>query len=282
MKKIILALLLLPSLALGQIIDYTLRSTNDSDGVKLNRSTTSIIFKDWGIGIVDNNYQTPLYSKTTNGLVLVSNYKKDNFSLAGNLGVGFDDKKNYLLGDITGNLAVNKHVALNATMFGDLVDSANSLSNNITVKGLVLGTDIDYNDFGVSSGLRQIWYSNNNKQNGYYIKPYYSVVSGINIYLTKRNYTNSNPYNGLYFSPDEYDRSGLGISFRHRIGSTVISGFVDSTRIKTPFSNDRTTAWRVEAKSPLDNKSNVTLSVGSDYNNGFYYRYLGVGIKYAF
>lgn len=281
MKKLILSLILAPTLAIGQNVDYTIRSTSDSDGVKVIRHTAAVA-KDWGVGVINTEYQTPLYSKNSNGLVLVADHKKDNVTLIGNIGLGSVGSKNYLLGDITGTMSINKYIALNITAFGDLIDSTNSLSNNITARGLVVGTDINYDKVGLATGSRQIWYSNDNKQTGYYIKPYYSIIDGVNIYLTKRNYSNSNPYNGLYFSPEDYDRSGFGISIRQRIKSVTVSASIDRTSIKTPFSNDKTTAWKLEAKTPIGVKSKANLIFGRDYNNGFYYRYLQVGINYAF
>lgn len=281
MKKLILALILAPTLAIGQTASYTVRSTSDSDGVKVNRHTAAVA-KDWGVGVINTEYHTPLYSKNSNGLVLIADHKKDNITLIGNIGLGSVGSKNYLLGDITGTMYVNKYISLNITAFGDLIDSTNSLSNNITARGLVIGSDFNYGNVGLAAGSRQIWYSNDNKQTGYYIKPYYSIIDGVNVYLTKRNYSNSNPYNGLYFSPEDYDRSGFGVSIRQRIQSITVSAFVDRTSIKTPFSDDKTTAWKLEAMAPIGSKSKANVSFGRDYNNGFSYRYLQVGINHAF
>lgn len=282
MKKILLLLLLIPTIALSQNINYSIKSSEDNDGVKTTSHNASFMFNNWGIGVSNTEYQTPLLNKLSSGIFLVSDYKTSNYNINGNIGVGKTDGTNYLLGDITGSYVLNKHAKLNVGLFGDIVDSTNSLNNNITFRGLTLGTDLEYNKFGITLGTKNIWYSNSNQQQGYYLKPFYSIVDGVTVYLTKKHYKNTNPYNGLYFSPDSYDRSGAGISIRKRVGPTTIIGFIENTRIKTPFSNDSTIAWKLNVVGPINNKLKIQTGIGQDYNNGFYYRYADISVNYQF
>lgn len=282
MKKLLLSLLLVPSLALAQQVNHSVKSTEDNDGVKLLNHTTSVMVKDWGIGVSKTDYQTPTYNKTSSGLLLIADYKRSNHSLVGNIGIGSTSGKNYLLGDITGSYTLNKNISLNASVFGDLIDSTKSLTNNIAARGLILGADLTHDQMGLAAGSKTVWYSDQNKQQGYYLKPFYSIADGVNVYMTKKHYTNSMPYNGLYFSPDVYDRSGMGISVRKRLGHATVYGFVEKTRIKTQFSNDSTTAWKLEVSSPVYDKVKTRVSAGKDYNNGFYYKYLEFSIAYTF
>lgn len=282
MKKLLLSLLLMPGLVIAQQLNHSIKTSEETDGVRLTTHTTSVVSKDWGVGISNTEYQTPTYNKTASGLLLISNYRKPTHSILGQIGVGTTSGKTYLLGDITGTYNLNKNLVLNAGLFGDLLDSTNSLANNITVQGLNLGADINYEKFSMAVGSKTVWYRNNNRQQGYYVKPFYSVFDGVSVYLTKRHYTNSQPFNGLYFSPDVYDRSGFGIGVRQRFGQTTVSGFVEKTKIKTQFSNDATTAWKLEITSPVNNRVKSKVTAGQDYNNGFNYRYLEVAVSYEF
>lgn len=285
MKKILIMLMLIPMLipmlASAQELTNSIKNTDDSE-VTSKIFTTSIKFKEFGISASKTDYQTSLYNKSSSGLLLLIDQKKEKYNILGNIGVGFTDNKNYLLGDISAVYKLNKNINLNAGIFGDLIDSNNALNKNITAQGLILGIDSDYDKFGISARAKNIWYNNHNQQHGYYLKPFYIVVEGIIIYATKKNYRNTNPYNGLYFSPEKYDRSGIGISTKQRVGSTIISGFFEQSKIKTPFSYESAKTWKLEMSTPINDTLKTKIIIGKDNNNGFFYKYNEVSIIWNF
>lgn len=282
MKQTILLFLLLPIICLAQKIDYTFKTTKDNDNVNSNSQTIIISNNEFGIGISKSQYQTNSYNKDATGILLATNYEKNNFSLVGNLGIGYTSNKKYLLGDITSTIKINDFVAVNATIFGDIVDSNNALSNNITAKGIILGKDISIDKIGIAFGSKHIWYDDNNHQTGYFLKSFYTISEGVNVYLTKKHYTNSLPNSRYYFSPNMYDRSGVGMSIRKRFDSVIIYGFFERTKIKTQFDNEYANSWKLEIKTPVYDKIKIKLSFGKDFNNGFYYRYIESNLNYEF
>lgn len=285
MKKlvVILTLIAASSVTLADTISHSLRYTKDDPDTTLHRNMITWVKEDYGVGSVNSTYRFPGNQSTSTGLVLVANSNQSDYSIKGYLGIGQNQARNYLLGDITYTRKVNDTFYVDFNVFGDLVDSPKSLQNNVRMQGVSLGGDYFTNDYGVAFGSRLIHYSDGNQRTGVYIKPYVSLIDGLNMYLSERYYVNSKPNNGVYYSPEYQNKLGYGVNFRYRWGVALVTGYVERGIQRTPENKIPFNLLKLEVVYPLSKNSNLRVVAGKDYsNNNFGYKYVETGIDFKF
>lgn len=236
--------------------------------------------QDWGIGINQTNYVTDKNNRYNGqGLVMLANYNSGPFSLVGELGVGQlnnGPKKNFLLGDMTATVRINKNLSLYGGVYGDVVASDTGLADSATFTGFSIGTELSHDDVGgISFAGYQQNYSNNNIQEGFLAKAYLNTpIDGINVYVSTKQYVNSLPYNGLFYSPENYSRYNIGIGFRQPLGSEwTLSGHVDIGQALADGEWSNVNSFRISLDKTLVKNFTFGIAVGSDINPGNNYRY---------
>lgn len=247
--------------------------------------------QDWGISVNKTRYVTDA-GTTYNGqgLTALANYHTNNFSLVGELGVGQlnnRSNKNFLLGDMTATYKINRNFSVYAGVYGDAVASDAGLAAGATFTGVSLGAELSKEGLGgISAGVYQQTYSNDNIQQGFMAKVYADTpISGVNVYASTKQYTNSLPYNGLFYSPPSYARYNIGIGYRLALNEEwTLSGHADIGKALADGTWSNVNSYRVAIDKTLVKNMSAGVAIGSDINpsNNYRYNYVQANFRYTF
>lgn len=277
MKKLALALAL--SFATMAQADYLSGNVgyyhdNESMTVIKTGATTSVGLGDeLGIRYTSVNYDTPIFDTVAGTLTAILNKKLGRGKVFGELGVGSHDGDNYFVGDVTYSYNVNENLDVYGGVYGDLVDSVEGVQRGVTLRGWNAGIDYYTDHYGAVLSLRESYYSNGNTQPGWLAKAYVNIFPGVNVYVSTRQWTNSDPNNPDFYSPEDYERYNLGVAFRRRVGSLILSGYLETGKIYEDDISGRGDAWRVSLSNATAHGIQWNLSYTQDISQGSNYEY---------
>ena len=280
MKKILL-LLLLPVSANAANLNYDF-STSSDDDVDVQRHVITYRPSEYGIALSTTNFHTANKNYNSSGILLDTDAKYGDTKIEGNIGVGNIKHKNYLLGDINLTHTIKNNISVSTGIYGDLLDGNRALEQKISFKGINGSLEWESDTIGAQVGFKKTKFSDNNDQKGPFVKLWYQLHDGINVYGFVKRHTNS-IQTATYYSPESYKRSGVGISFKRWTDIGRISGFIEKSNIATNTSFERAMAWRVQYEKKIDNL-NFIVSTGRDFgsDSGFNYRYTNFSVQYNF
>ena len=260
--------------------------TDQNDMVQVTAG--GLVNKELGLVYTDTQYKTSSAEKYNAGtLSLVSDYKRDNYWIEGNAGISSMNSKTYFTGDMTGHTyfwSPGIKYDLMLGVYGDIVDSPLGLKNEITTTGVVGGAEVSGQGGGLVALARIATYTNNNTQNGFFVKGYVNIADGVNFYLSTKQYKNSSPFNGLYYSPDLYQRANAGLGFRKRIDGLLVFGKVEFGKAKVSGVTTAVNAWNLNAEYKVGKQWVWTGALGSDVgsSDNYQYKYFNIKIEYLF
>jgi hypothetical protein len=236
--------------------------------------------QDWGISVNKTQYTTDIGTAYSGqGITALANYHNGGFSLVGELGIGQLDNapnKNFLIGDMTATYKINRNVSIYAGLYGDAIASDAGLAMAATFTGVSVGAEVSKENLGgISGGVYQQTYSNNNIQQGFVAKVYAETpITGVNVYVSTKQYTNSMPYNGLFYSPESYARYNIGVGYRLALTDEwTLSGHVDVGQALADGAWSDVNSYRVALDKTLVKNMTAGVAIGSDINPSNNYRY---------
>jgi hypothetical protein len=256
-------------------LDITQVTTADQETVSTSR--------EFGVSYAHTRYNNPLGSFSANAASLLANVHRGDYALVGQVGVATLASHNYFVGDASGYYFINPSFAWTAGINGDIVDSPQGLVKGITSHGGLIGFDYDKDFGGLSSAIKQSWYSDSNRRTGWDGKVYVNVFEGINVYANAGHYHDSMTTTD-YFSPSNYSAYSLGAGFHKPIAVSVFSGNIEAGRADADGTWSPIYSWKLSMETPLLKTWSTKVTVGSAIANSSNYRYsyLNAGIEIPF
>lgn len=275
MKKLLWALTLCgASIAQADYVGGNLSYLHDNDGIAITKQGLSASASDaLGIRLQSVDYDTPDYQAQGETVSALLDLKLGSNKVFGDLGLGRVLGKTYFLGDVTWYKSLRSDLSVFTGINGDIVDSAQGIEHGITQAGWNLGLDYYKKYLGLTFLVRENYYSNNNRQQGFLAKAYLSPREGINVYVSTKQYTNSRENSGDFYSPGNYERYNIGLGYRYRIGWAVVSGFLETGRIYEDQERGMGNAWRISLSSVRASAWHWQVSYTDDISESTNYKY---------
>lgn len=206
--------------------------SDDNDDITMQKSSVyAFVNSMFGIGYSDIQYDAPGYSADGRNMLLKVNYEKSTYNVMGDVGVGKAENKTFFVGDLTYTYNVNNNLSLYTGLSGDMVDSAAAIQKGITQYMVFAGIDAHTDKYGLILSGRQSSFSNDNTQEGWVGKLYYTPFEWALLYTSTKRYTNSKPFNGDFYSPDKYERNNIGLTLRNGYEWGSISGTIERNTV---------------------------------------------------
>lgn len=230
----------------------------------------------YGVRYSTTNYRTVSKNNVSNTVSLSLDKKLDEYSINGDVGVGYIGNTTYFVGDTTLYKPLGKNVSVFAGVNGDIVDGGNGIANTITYTGVNIGIDLYNDNFGLTAAVKQNYFSDHNARTGYLFKAYAEVVDGVSVYATTERLRNTDPTVD-YFSPKVYNRHNLGLAIKHKFGNAlIVSGHAETGKQDEGGKSETANAYKIQVESAGSSKWQWKILGISDVASNTGYRYYSI------
>lgn len=250
--------------------------SDDNEDITMQKSSVyAFANTTFGIGYADVQYTSPGYNADGKNIFAKVNYNKSTYNIVGDIGIGKAENSTFFVGDLTYTYNVNNNLSLFTGVSGDMVDSTVAIQQGVTQYTVTAGIDAYTDKYGMLVSGRQSSFSNDNTQQGWVGKLYYTPVEWALIYTSTKRYTNSKPFNGDFYSPDKYERNNIGLTLRNGYKWGSISGTIERNTVGDG------NALSVRLSAPRKEKYQWVVSYLEDTSEytGFKYRMIMFSIS---
>ena len=280
MKKLCVALLAAPSMAMAGTAGMAIHSSSDTDGMGARyiiSSASAQLLDELSVGYsyTDLYFSSGEWKQTGHRHAIQATADVDAWKVTADLGVTSTTEDTG-----TGSIQAEYSFGSNMVYVGverNLVDNQTGIQNNLTFDNYFVGTDLVFGDVGVAASIGTTRYSDNNNRSFNKVKGYYVVADGVHVYARNLYYSNSSPYTGNYFSPDSYYQTLAGVGVRYRVGPGVMVAHADAGQQTVDGTGEFSYTWRVAYNVERTEGWSVTAYAGQDQKQPEY-RYNEIGI----
>lgn len=189
----------------------------------------------------------------------------------------------FLESDLTISHTVMDGLRVDNNFSSDTYASNKLAPGTINWRSITSGVEWSNSKYGGIINYRYLHRTDGSHQRGPGAKVWVVPSDGLSIYLYGRGHSNSMS-SPLYFSPAEYNRYGVGGSYRFGWSGGRAGVTLEYSDIVVNGSRDKALVYKVDYNQRLSSNSRLILNTGRDYSTigNYSYNYATALIKFSF